>query len=767
MASQAKSQQKKPLDSLKQVLTTNITKQQKVDTYNLIIKKQRDSSQVAHYAQLAIDLAKQIDYNEGLTTAYYNWAWDHMIKGNHQLADRLFRQSLATAQKIAYQKGVGNAYRGLGITSYLQGAYPQSLLNYQQSLLVAQEIDDQKLVSSNYNNLGLLYQKLNNYPQALKYIQQSVSIKEKAGDKRGISSGYNNLGLIYFYQKNYTQALKYYQKSLVLGKEMGDKSGNAISYHNIGSAYHRLGDYTKAFSYLEKGQTLAQQLGDKGTLAFGDQILGELEVSRKQYAKAKTYFLQARKLNQAIGEAPQVALNDIALGEVAYFQKEYMTALDYLKQGINLAKNLKRADVVRDGLEIRAKVHQALGDFKQAYTDYQLFKKTSDSLLNQESIRKLANVELQHTFSKREDSLKQQQNQKIAILSADQERRKANARTMYIGLGLAAVLIVVLLYFYIDKQRNNDKLNRANERLGASNEEIRTANEALQASHAKVAEINKNIKASITYAKRIQSAILPAQEEIEREFPEHFIIYKPRDIVSGDFYWFAKTEPQPVYSTSDDFHEGKVLEGFSNEKKILVVADCTGHGVPGAFMTMLSIQALNNIVIQNNVHEPAQILYQLDVYIKKVLKTQQTQVRDGMDISICVIDEVEQTLTFAGAKNPLIYAQNNQVQVLAGSPYSINGQAKAKQASKFTSYVIDTSIPTTFYMYSDGYQDQFGGPEDRKFMKKRFQAMIREIITLNIQQQKRHLENTLQDWMKDRDQLDDILVLGCRTSATA
>lgn len=455
------------LDSLSTLLTKELSEQQRVDIYNLIVKEHTDSAQVKYYVKLATDLAQRLAYTKGLTDTYYNWGWKNMTRGNYQSAARLFNKLLAISQKKSYQDGLENAYRGLGITYYLQGLYPKALTSFQKSLMLARAMKNQRKLASNYNNLGLLYQKLNNYPQALKYIHQSLNIKERMGNKKGIASSYNNLGLICFYQKKYAQALKYYQKSLDLSETQGDESGNAISYHNIGSAYHQQGDYTKALAYLEKGQLLAKKLGDKSTLAFGYQILGELEITRKRYVQARKYFLQAYQLNNKIGEVPQVALNNIALGRIAYLQAKYPEALTYLKQGIDLASGLKRADVVRDGVKVQAQVYEAMKDFEQAYASYQLFKRISDSLLNQQSIRKMANIELEHAFSKREDSLKQEQREKIELFKVDQERRKANQRATYIGLSFALLLVIVLVLFYYNKQRSNRLLNKTNQRLVA------------------------------------------------------------------------------------------------------------------------------------------------------------------------------------------------------------------------------------------------------------------------------------------------------------
>lgn len=286
----------------------------------------------------------------------------------------------------------------------------------------------------------------------------------------------------------------------------------------------------------------------------------------------------------------------------------------------------------------------------------------------------------------------------------------------------------------------------------------------LEASKEVIEEKNKNITDSITYAKRIQEAILPPKEEIASCFPEHFIFYTPRDIVSGDFYWFAHTESVPIYQESGNFQiSEKVLEGFDNEKVVLAAVDATGHGVPGAFMSMIGNDLLGQIVQDNHTHHADEILNELHHRIRKVLNQENTQIQDGMDVALVVIDLEEKTLEFAGAKNPLVYIQNNEVNLIKGDKFSIGGEHLGMDR-KFTKHTIDVSQKTTFYLYSDGFQDQFGGKNDRKFMSRRFRELLFEIHQLPMQEQRQILETTFQNWMKEGnvEQVDDVLIIGAQ-----
>ncbi|WP_299461945.1 SpoIIE family protein phosphatase [uncultured Microscilla sp.] len=255
---------------------------------------------------------------------------------------------------------------------------------------------------------------------------------------------------------------------------------------------------------------------------------------------------------------------------------------------------------------------------------------------------------------------------------------------------------------------------------------------------------NEDITASIKYARRIQQAILPLTDRMLKSLPAHFVLYLPRDIVSGDFYWFEETE-------------GLIF---------LVAADCTGHGVSGALMTMLGSSALTEIVMQKKIHQPHQILNALDKVMRRILKSKDTHVQDGMDMAVCVIDKGRSQLHFAGAKNSLLLIQDGKAQEIKGDMYEINGHRKVNQPTQYCNHTIAIDQPTSFYIYSDGFQDQFGGADSKKFMKKRFRELIYQLSAKPIEQQKQLLQKKLHEWMAGQSQVDDILVIGVEIQAT-
>jgi len=289
----------------------------------------------------------------------------------------------------------------------------------------------------------------------------------------------------------------------------------------------------------------------------------------------------------------------------------------------------------------------------------------------------------------------------------------------------------------------NTELEQQKEEILAQSDELEAQRDKLFETNEQLADKNKNITASITYAKRIQEAMLPLTNKIEQSFDDYFILFKPRDIVSGDFYWFAQ----------------------KNNKTIFTAVDCTGHGVPGAFMSMIGSEILTTIVNQG-ITIPSEILDYKNRYIRKALKQEQTDNQDGMDMSLCTIDKQNKIIEWAGAKNPLVYIQNKELFHVKGDSQSIGGhQLVKKKRAEFANHEISyADTPTYFYIFTDGFQDQFGGSKNRKFMVKRMKELIYDNHQKPMKEQQKILNIAIETWMKDVEQTDDILVIGFKLS---
>ncbi len=352
---------------------------------------------------------------------------------------------------------------------------------------------------------------------------------------------------------------------------------------------------------------------------------------------------------------------------------------------------------------------------------------------------------------------------KIVLVQAEQAKKdikqEAQKEQLYwliflAFVGLLSVLIILFLIFrsrkkikiaYGELSISNAQVQQAKEEIETQSEELQESNNALNLAYTEIHEKNKDIVDSITYAKRIQTAILPFEERIGNGFGKDnfFILFKPKDIVSGDFYWFEE------------------IQTPNETIKFMVVADCTGHGVPGAFMSMIGNQLLHEIIIKNHIYSPDLILNNLHKEVHRVLRQKETNTNDGMDIVILAISPTK--IEYAGAMNSLYYVQNGELKEIKATKKAIGG-FQSEEERYFEKHELNLETTTTFYLCSDGFQDQFGGEHNKKFMIKNLKNLLFEISDKPMAEQKQILETTIFNWMLvgNKTQTDDICLLGIK-----
>ena len=302
------------------------------------------------------------------------------------------------------------------------------------------------------------------------------------------------------------------------------------------------------------------------------------------------------------------------------------------------------------------------------------------------------------------------------------------------------VVLIVILYEN-GHARVKQELEQANDEVLQKNAELESQNEEIYQQHENLRNAFKEITDNVNYAKRLQQAILGNPQTIKEYVKDAFVYFEPRDIVSGDFYWFAKVATEDITYT------------------IIAIADCTGHGVSGAFMTVLGHDFLNEIVLSEKITDPGLILEKLDKKIIQALQDHQNELNDGMDIGILVLDENNQQVRFAGAKHPLYYVQNKTLHQIKSSPFPIGSQ-QYEVSKEFETQVFEWKTGTRFYMFTDGFQDQFGGAKDKKYLKSRFRNYLHSISHLPMSLQQEALMQEFKVWKGEESQTDDVLVMG-------
>ncbi len=711
------------IDSLENLLQQHIEKDTvRVNLLNELAYKYHVGhlEKTLEYAKKAGELAVQMDFAKGEAESLRLIGKYYRHKANFPKAIEYIQKSMAINKALGNKKGISSCLFNTGTIYGMQGNYPKSLEYYLSSLEIDEELGDKWGISYCLNNIGLVYKKQGDILKALEYYLKSLKIKEELGNKKGISSSLSNIGLIYNKQGNYTQALEYFQKSLKIGEEIGDKEGIANSLSNIGNIYQEQGNYTQALEYHQIALKIKEEIEDEQGICY-------------------TYF---------------------DIGNVYLKTNDYAKALDYTLKSLEIANELELLYQKKEIHELLAEIYEVTRNYKKAYENHVLYKELNDSIFNEKNIKKTTGLEYQYEFEKEKQAIELEQQKKDAV-RAEEEKRQVIVRNSFIaGFILMVLLVLVVLRSFLQKRKanrilaqqkkkieeTNEELNQTNEELNTTletvsqqKEEITTQNKEITIHRDQLAKQNKHITDSINYASRIQTAVLPSKNLVEKIMPEHFILFKPRDIVSGDFYWIQKV----------------------NNYLMLAAADCTGHGVPGAFMSMLGISFLNEIVRKQEMTQANHVLDELRNQIKATLDQtgKSDEAKDGMDIAFYVIDTETNMLQYSGANNPLYIFRNNELIEYKANRQPIGIYAREKP---FTNHLIQLEKGDTIYTFSDGYVDQFGGDNGRKFLSKKFKKLLLDTHHKSMQEQKQILEQMFKDWRGSLEQVDDVLVVGVK-----
>jgi len=609
-------------------------------------------------------------------------------------------------------------------------------------LKLGEELGDKNRIAIQLGNIGVVYDNQGDYPKALKYYFKALKMRKELGTKNLIASTLSNIGGVYREQSDYPKALEYYFKTLKMDEELGDKTGIAIDFHNIGSVYYSKGDYPRALEYYFKSLKIKEELGNIRGIAITIGNIGIVYKEQGNYPKALEYYFKALKMDEELGNKNGIARHLGNIGALYTEQKKYPEAERYLLQALEIDTAIGTLVGIKYRYEALSELYEQTRQYQKAYEHYKEYSIAKDTLYNEEKSKEIGKLEASHEYETQ--MLEQQkEHEKQQALAAAELKRQRIIGYSFIG-GFVLVLILAFVIYRSFRQKKK-------------------ANRLLEEKNTIIEEKNKDITDSIRYAQNIQSAILPHEAEIKKALPDHFIYFQPRDIVSGDFYWFtAHPRPLPKGGESQRPESSQNSSAQRNGKCFIACCDCTGHGVPGAFVSMIGNDLLNQIIIEKGIEDPGEILTNINNGVKSVFTREgaEQQAQDGMDMTLCVFDKDLRTLEFAGANNPLLLMQNGELNHIKGDKYAIGGDTEIDY--KFANHKIDLQKGNTIYIFSDGYQDQFGGPKGKKFMSKRFRQLFIDIQTMNMEEQKEHLNKTIEDWKKGRDQVDDILVIGIR-----
>ena len=579
----------------------------------------------------------------------------------------------------------------------------------------------QKHYSDYLNNKGYLSNNMGDITEALEYFHLSLKIQEQIGDKSGQSYSLNNIGYIYNTQKQYLKALEYYIKSYNLQSQLNDKHGQSQSLSNIGNVYDRTGSLKKALYYYFKGLSIRKSINDKQGTGYSMQNIGTVYFNQKNYSSARYYLTKSLEIRKEINDAQGISYSLYSLGKIFLEENDIPTAKKYCLESISLAQEMGYPENIGSAATLLEEIYLKEGNYSKAHEMLKLSIKMRDSLSNNETHNSIVKKQLQYEYEKREVVSKAEQEKRELTYQATSKQQK-----IIIFASIAGLLLCLLFGIFI---YNRFKFSQKQNQIIQEQKKVVEGQKHIVEAH------QKEVYDSINYAKRIQYALLAHEDLLNKHLVSHFILFKPKDIVSGDFYWATEHE--------NDFY--------------LAVCDSTGHGVPGAFMSLLSIGFLSEAIKEKNIQEPNKVF---DYVRKRLIEsiTNENQ-KDGFDGILLRFNKVSNEITYAASNNhPVIVSKNQMIHL----PCDKMPVGKGEKVDEFTLQTINTSKGDMIYLYTDGYADQFGGPKGKKFKYKPLNDLLLSFNNEDLSNQKNILESTFTNWKGNLEQVDDVLVIGVR-----
>ena len=648
----------------------------------------------------------EVELREGLASSF-------SFKGNYQAAWEQINYLKQFINASKDSTDFGSIYGSSGLLYGMQSKYDSSIYFYEKAIRIYKKLGSSQRLSKCYSNIAIDYQQKSNFPMALLYFQKSLKISEASKNEIDQAFSYVNIANTYDNMGDTARAEITYLKDIELAKKHQLKNVELYAYTNLSTMYITEEKWQKAYEFGIKAAELGGRMGDHGIEAASLSKAATSLAELNEYERAVKTAKRAIAIADSSAQPLNISQAYWSMGFVLKSQGKWREAITFYEKGFASMKDADLIDAAA-GIDYRelSECYEKTGNYVKALSTYQKSAMIADSVGRKENIRKATELTMNYEFDKKEQTQKAEQKAKDAITRAQQ-------LALIIGLVLSLIIIVGAYIGYMNKKR-------ANALLFKQNQEIETQRNYLTS--------------SINYAQRIQSAVFPSDEILSDNFPEHFILFKPLDVVSGDFYWCKQ----------------------NNDELFVAVADCTGHGVPGAFMSILGITFLNEIVNKANLCSTSEILDRLRKNVIRTLHQSQNnnEPRDGMEVALCRFDLKNKKLQFAGAFRPIYLIRENSLHHNSGDSMPIGIYDDG--ARSFTANEISLQKDDIIYLFSDGYVDQIGGDDRKTFRTKRFKELLLEIFRLPMNEQKIVLQKRIEEWQGELEQIDDILVVGIK-----
>ena len=708
------------------------------------VKGQFDSS--LYYFKKAERLASSGDDPKNVAMVQNNIGLVYWNQGKLDSAISTYRKALGNYAKLdEILTGSANIHNNMGLIYNDMGFLDSALRSYQLALKIFDTLDIQsRAVANTYNNIGIIYKVQGRFPNALDFYLKALKVYEEIED---LSDSYantlTNIGVIYKEQKEFNKALEYYHKAQMAYQRISDQSmGLASTLNNIGIIYKLRGETEKALNSFDRALEMLEQMGDQSIgMANSLSNIGSIKEGQGNIEEAYTYYSKAKKIQASIGDQVGYAKSLFYLGNLKIENKQIQQGIAECKESLALAEELGLLEVKMDACDCLADAYERINNGSMAYAYFKKYISYRDSLSNQENTRAITQKAMSYEFEKiqYQDSLRRAEVERVRALEQREKDLEKEAQIerqqLYTVAGGVGFLLMLGLAFVLFRGYKNKQ--KANEIITAQKEEVENQKIAVEEQKEIIEEKNREIVDSISYAKRIQSAILPSDETIRQVLPDAFVMFQPKDIVSGDFYWLDE----------------------KGDEVFFAAVDCTGHGVPGAMVSVVGHNGLNRVLNEFKITEPAAMLDKLNLLVEETFEHSTETVKDGMDMGICCLNRKTKVLQYAGANNPLYLVRDGELIEYKADKQPIG---KFDYRTAFTNHEIQLQDGDAVYVFSDGYADQFGGEKGKKFMYKPFKRLLTSISTLKVEEQKSKLFEAFQNWKGELEQIDDVCVFGVK-----
>ena len=688
------------------------------------------TGEAENYLNESVNIASSIQDFETLAFATSNLGAVAYSKGNYGEAIDFFRKTTHAYESNGdYTLAVG-VYNNIGSVHSELGNLDSSIYYFNESLRLSEMSDDLKGKSAALLNLGTTYKNMGDLQRAMENYDLNIRIIEEIeGPSISMVTSLQQKGILYFTMSDYDSAKKQFKEALEIAQKISYKEGEAKALSDLSSVYKALGEDETVYNLLNKAVGIQLDIGDKKGLITSYNALAAFYIDKQEHNDvideeqidsiinyASKSLTIAREIGNKRGEIEAM----ISLAQGFRFKGELNEALDLVLDARKMVTKIEDKVISKRLYLITSFIYRDKGLYKQAYDYFINHIKIKEELDSEENQKAMMRLTFQSEYDKQKAI--DQAEFDLEIQKRDELARKEREKRNLILLFVILIVLVVSIFSVFLYRRY--KLTLKQKSIIEQQKEV-------------VEEKQQEVLDSITYAKRIQDAILPSNELVSRVLKNGFVYFNPKDIVSGDFYWMEE------------------LDG----KFYIAAADCTGHGVPGAMVSVVCSNALSKALLEERQLETGKLLDRTRELVVARFAKSKEKVKDGMDISLFMLDQENNTLEWAGANNPLWIIRGNEVLVTKPNKQPIG---LVDNPEPFTTHRIEFQKGDIIYVFSDGFQDQFGGKRGKKFKPANLKKLLLSLRDEKMEKQLEKIDKAFLEWKGELEQLDDVCVIGVR-----